>query len=176
MSVPGVGDLCSVIVHRVAGDAFIVACPPSLGRIIIVLDALDECGTRETRRGLLHTLFASHSRLSNMFRILIYSRDEPDIRAAASCRIDVDTQDVPINDETTTRYVELFFRQRLSRNLSSGWPGNEAIQRLTDLGGGLFIWASTTVRFIESGTQELRLKRVLDGSAHGAPHDRLDDL
>ena len=63
-----------------------------------------------------------------MFRILISSRDEPDIRAAASCRIDVDTQDVPIDDETTTRYVELFFRQRLSRNLSSGWPGNEAIQ------------------------------------------------
>ena len=61
VSVPGVGDLCSVIVHRVAGDAFIVACPPSLGRIIIVFDALGECGTRETRRGLLHTLFASHS-------------------------------------------------------------------------------------------------------------------
>ena len=47
---------------------------------------------------------------------------------------------------------------------------------MTDRAGGLFIWASTTANFIESGVPEERLNLVLDASWDGASHHRLDDL
>jgi hypothetical protein len=49
-------------------------------------------------------------------------------------------------------------------------------RRLVALSGGLFIWASTTVCFIESGFPEQRLRKVLDSSARCQSHDKLDNL
>jgi len=60
--------------------------------------------------------------------------------------------------------------------LPSGWPGDAIIQRLVDLAQGLFIWASTSIRFIESGHPQGRLKKVLDATAYGKPHRQLDKL
>ena len=153
------------------------------GPIVIVLDALDECGTAETRRGLLRTLSEGFARLPGMYRLLIASRDEPDINAALS-RLNVDVWDARIGDGSTSSDIKLLFQQRLANNadafvgrhLPSDWPGELVTQRLVDLSGGLFIWASTTIRFIESGFPDERLAKVLSASAHGPSHARLDDL
>lgn len=98
-----------------------------LGPIIIVLDALDECGTPDTRRNLIDTL-SGGTKLPGMFRLLISSRDEPDIRIALS-RPEVHVLDVPTNDESTAHDVGLFLRQRLSigRHQSPDWPGADVI-------------------------------------------------
>ena len=118
-----------------------------------------------------------------MFRLLIASRDEPDIRAALS-HLNVDVCDVPIGDDSTSHDIKLLFERRLASNapafvdrrLPSDWPGEPVIRQLVALSGGLFIWASTTIRFIESGFPGERLKKVLSASAHGPSHARLDDL
>ena len=153
------------------------------GPMIIVLDALDECGTPEARKKLLDALSTSLAKLPGMFQLLIASRDEPDIRVALS-RPGVVICDVLINNKTTTSDISLFFRQRLSshapafsaRGLPYDWPGDPVRQRLVTLSGGLFIWAATTIRFIESGLPEKRLERVLDSSARGQSYDRLGEL
>ena len=80
--------------------------------------------------------------------------------------------------------IELLFQRQLSSDsrafvgcgLPPDWPSAPVIQQLVSLSGGLFIWASTTIRFIECGLPEERLKKVLSASAHGPSYARLDDL
>ena len=154
-----------------------------LGPVIIILDALDECGTVETRRNLLDVLSSRLAKLPQIFRFLIASRDEPEIRVSMS-RLDIDEKDLLINNESTKLDLVRLFRRRLVSNapcfagnlLPSDWPGDENLRQLVDLAQGLFIWASTTIRFIESGPPEDRLKKVLDAKAHGEPHRKLDRL
>ena len=153
------------------------------GPIIIVLDALDECGTPESRKQLLITLSTGLPKLSKVVRILIASRDQPDIRAAL-LHLNPDVRDVPMANESTSLDIKLLFQTRLASNadafmgrrLQSDWPRAEVIQQLVTLSGGLFIWASTTIRFIEAGFPEERLKKVLGASSRGPSHARLDDL
>ena len=154
-----------------------------LGPIIIVLDALDECGTVETRQKLLDVLSVRLAKLPKMFRILIASRDEPEIRVSLS-RLDIDERDIQVNHESTKYDISRLFQRRLVSDapafggyrLPSGWPGDAIIKRLVDLAQGLFIWASTSIRFIESGHPQDRLKKVLDATAYGEPHRKLDKL
>ena len=56
-----------------------------LGPVVIVLDALNECGTAETRKELLHTLFDDLARLPSMFRLLISRQDSPWILTFLTC-------------------------------------------------------------------------------------------
>jgi len=155
----------------------------ALGPIIIILDALDECGTVETRRGLLDVLSVRLARLPKTFRLLIASRDEPEIRVSLS-RLDINERDIQADHESTKYDISRLFRRRLVSDASafggyrlpSSWPGDAIIERLVDLAQGIFIWASTSIRFIQSGHPQDRLKKVLDATAHGEPHRKLDKL
>ena len=154
-----------------------------LGPIIIILDALDECGTVEMRQKLLDVLSVRLAKLPKTFRLLIASRDEPEIRVSLS-RLGIDERDIQVNPESTKYDISRLFRRRLVSDapafggyrLPSGWPGDAIINRLVDLAQGLFIWASTSIRFIESGHPQDRLKKVLDVTAYGEPHRKLDKL
>ncbi|KAF8328341.1 uncharacterized protein EI90DRAFT_2926392, partial [Cantharellus anzutake] len=154
-----------------------------LAPIVIVLDALDECGTAGTRRNLLRTFSEGLARLPSMFRLLVASRDEPDIRAALS-HLDVDVRDAPIGDKSTLSDIKLLFQQQLASNadafktysLPPNWLTEPVIDKLVTLSGGLFIWASTTIRFIQSGFPEERLETVLSGSVHDPSDDGLNEL
>lgn len=154
-----------------------------LGPIVVILDALDECGTPETRKQLIGALSIRLARLPSNFRVLIASRDEPDIRISIS-RLPVKIMDVRIDDESTKCDILRLFQRHLVSDapafadygLPSEWPGGGVTRRLVDLSQGLFIWASTTIRFIESGFPQERLRKVLDASAHDEPHHRLDNL
>jgi len=153
------------------------------GPLILILDALDECGTSESRRQPLNTLLPGLAKLPKVVRVLIASRDEPDIHAALS-RLNPDTYDVPMGDRSTSLDIKLLFENRLASNINAStsghpppeWLGAEAIRRLVGLSGGLFIWASTTIRFIESGPCKDRLNKILSASAHRRSHAKLGDL
>jgi len=152
----------------------------SQGPAIIILDALDECGTAGSRSELLGTLLAGLTKLPTMFRVLIASRDEPDIRSALS-RLKVDIWDVPVGDESTFSDISQFLRQHSAKivshcethNLPPNWPGEQMIKRLVDLANGLFIWASTAIHLIESGNPEEMLEKVLDASVDDPSLDTL---
>ncbi|KAJ7481005.1 hypothetical protein FB451DRAFT_1447204, partial [Mycena latifolia] len=136
------------------------------GPILIILDALDECGDRQSRAPLLSLLVNDFPKLPGLFRVLITSRREPDIADTFKSRF------VEMNLETgpdipsSTRDVELFIRHELSRiqhnsSLSPLWPGEKDIQTLVKLSGGLFIWAATAIRFIDDYSPDDQLKSLI---------------
>ena len=157
------------------------AAPHSRGPIIIVLDALDECGDPVSRKNLLMLLTEELSKLPRVFRILITSRREPDIDAAFSDRANIVAVDLHSKDKSKTEDVALYFRHSMAAlprdGLASDWPGEENIQALVSCSEGLFIWASTAVRFIEDGyNPEQQLDILLNSRSHGKAKSALHTL
>ena len=151
--------------------------------IIIVIDGLDECGTEESRRGLLEVFSKHIQNLPPAFRVFVASRDESDIRSAFSPpRIHVEQVDLRTDDSVTADDIAEYFRQRLAStakrfNLASDWPGPDIITQLSQCAGGLFIWASTAVGFIEGGLlPEDQLPIVLNISTRGESLTNLHEL
>jgi hypothetical protein len=62
--------------------------------------------------------------------------------------------------------------------LDTCWPGKDVILQLTQIAGGLFIWAATACRFIQEGPfADERLQTLLEGSTSTtAPEEHLNEL
>jgi hypothetical protein len=150
--------------------------------VVIVIDGLDECGTGESREGLLEVFSKRIQGLSPLFRILVASRNEKDIRSAFSQpHFNVERVPLRTDDDTTARDITEFFRQRLASiardsELPPDWPGAGVIEQLTQCAGGLFIWASTAVGFIKGGLPDGRLRIILNTSTQGESLTKLDEL
>ena len=147
--------------------------------IVIIIDGLDECGTEKSRRGLFE-IFSKHlSTLPSMFRILIASRDEKDIRTAFS-QPNVERVPLHTDDDATAHDIAEYFRQGLTsigkNSELPDWPRPEDIEQLTRCAGGLFVWASTAVGFIEDGLPDKRLQILFDISVQGESLTKLDAL
>jgi hypothetical protein len=127
--------------------------PDTEGPVVLILDALDECGGVEDRKSLLSLLSSESVHLPSFVRILITSRDERDIRYALEGQSHVLTLELNLTSENNTNDTLQFFRIRMaeirsSLRLAHDWPGDSAIFALNKLAAGLFIWASTACRFI----------------------------
>ncbi|KAJ7327462.1 WD40 repeat-like protein [Mycena albidolilacea] len=131
------------------------------GPILLILDALDECGDPDSRAVLLSLLSVDFPKLPQLFRVLITSRRESDIvdyfgSGFTNMYLDPGAR-------STTEDVELFLRHELfqiqqRKRLSPTWPGEHSIQSLVDLSGGLFVWASTAIRFMNGYRPDERLE------------------
>ncbi|KAJ7611217.1 WD40-repeat-containing domain protein [Roridomyces roridus] len=133
------------------------------GPILILLDALDECGNADSHGPLLSLLADEFPKLPRVFRFLITSRRESDIVGRFKTRFEEISLD-PGNFSGDAD-IKVFFQHQMAqireqKNLDAAWPGEVSIQELVCLSGNLFIWASTATRFI----------------AHYHPQQRLDDL
>lgn len=140
----------------------------SEGPIIIVIDSLDECGDAATRADLLKVLRGGLAKLPSVFRFLVTSRDERDIHHLLSTP-NVVAKPLRLSDLAVNHDIALYLRHRLhelteeDHDLPSGWPGEEKLERLSKLAGGLFIWASTAVKFIIAGNyRDSQLRLLLD--------------
>ena len=161
-----------------------VAALPNHPPIIIIIDALDECGNEKSRKGLLEFLSRHIQNLPALFRILVASRDEKDIRSAFSRpNTNQFVKPVPlrIDDDATTHDIAEYFQYHLmsiatDSGLSSEWPGPGVVDQLTVHAGGLFIWASTAIGFIEDGLAEERLPIILNISKRGESLAKLHEL
>ncbi|KAJ7663435.1 hypothetical protein B0H17DRAFT_1211687 [Mycena rosella] len=147
------------------------------GPILIILDALDECGDVDSRATLLTLLSDEFQKLPGVFRLLIPSRRDSDI----VCEFNSSFAEMVLDTggPSTTQDVELFIRHELvsiqtRRSLISGWPVEDNIRALTHLSGGLFIWASTATRFMNGYRPEERLKILITQDRTLGFH--LDDL
>ena len=154
----------------------------SQGPIIIVLDALDECGDATSRKTLLKVLSTELMRLPLVFRVLITSRDEFDIHISLT-RPNVALKELDITNMAAAQDISAYFQYSLSElpleafQLPSDWPGDTIIQKLTQMAGGLFIWASTAVKFIEEGNRPQKsLDNLLCLSSYDDSQVRLDEL
>ncbi|TDL15087.1 WD40 repeat-like protein [Rickenella mellea] len=158
----------------------------------IVLDALDECKDNDTTSTILSALSLHVSGLSKL-KILVTSRPERRITTAfQSGNLHPITQRVVLH-ELHLGVVKADIKRYLKSNLAaiccyydlkSVWPSLEDIHRLVDLSFGLFIFAATTVKFIEDPnysdpTNQLACLlhgTIRDTEKSSSPYRHLDQL
>ncbi|KAJ7611219.1 WD40-repeat-containing domain protein [Roridomyces roridus] len=146
------------------------------GPILIIIDALDECGDAESRGALLSLLADEFPKLPCMFRFLITSRRESDIAGRFKTRL----QEISLNPGiiASTADIAVFFRHEMAqireqKNLDVAWSGEASIQALVRLSGDLFIWASTATKFIGRYRPQQRLVDLVSRKQHGFNLDEL---
>jgi hypothetical protein len=153
--------------------------------ILLILDALDECGNPKERRGLLAVLKHESRNLPSGIKILITSRDDLDICNAFEAQHHIRAQELDIASDINAGDVSLYISHRLSYiladnrylGLASDWPGEERTRLLAKHACGLFVWASTATAFIEDGHDpDERLDTVLGAQEASASKSALDEL
>ncbi|KAJ7108125.1 hypothetical protein C8R44DRAFT_884894 [Mycena epipterygia] len=142
------------------------------GPVIIILDALDECGDRDSRRGLVSLITEEFHKLPGAYRFLITSRPDSDIARRFHAQTRITPMQLDITTPSTKHDILAYIRHSLneiqrdhSESLGLTWPGEPTIEKLADYAGGLFIWASTAIKFIGEYDPGYRL-RVLFDSGH----------
>jgi hypothetical protein len=148
--------------------------------IVVILDALDDCGDAQSREALLQCLKdeIKSSSLPSWFKLLITSRPTHDIRLALH---DAHSLPIELSSESNKRDLHMYVEDRMldlvdmfDGDLSPGWPGRERVSKIEELAQGLFQWVHHLHKFIEVGTdQEERLDLVLSTDFHGGPTERL---
>jgi hypothetical protein len=159
------------------------------GRLpVVIIDALDECGGLEgprskTREWLLDTV-ARWSRLPPSFKLIITSRDEEDIRSTLLRlkHISLTLWTGSGHDQQTYRDIRAYLASQFERiaqkypSLSSDWPGSYIIDELTEKAAGLFIWATTMIRFVGQGDPEEQLASVQTHVGGGDLYDLYNNI
>ncbi|EJD04813.1 WD40 repeat-like protein [Fomitiporia mediterranea MF3/22] len=142
------------------------------GPVVIVLDALDECGEERTRCQLLESLQRGLPELPKNFRFLITSRKEPDIDHALSSRPDRILAAELEHDSVTCRDDVLQYLDQAMRNvfvlrrlpIPDNWQSR--MDDLASAAAGLFIWASTAVKLVDCDNPAPRLDKLVSKSQH----------
>ena len=141
----------------------ILAINKPLPRMVVVIDALDECSDEDLLVEVVRLLsdpFATARRLP--FRFLLTSRPEEHIRNAfarpttRSKTHSVALHDFPARDDIRA-YLELEFVNIRSdhevylREVSKPWPSPAVLEELVEKSEGLFIYVSTLVKYVGQG-------------------------
>jgi hypothetical protein len=165
--------------------------------LVIVIDALDECGLDMRGRpggDFLLALVPQLRSLSGRLKLLITSRNEvriqqmfSDLYATAQQQVmklhDLDA--TTVQSDIRKYLVQSFAFIREDRVLElprSLWPKEDDLCRLVELSGRLFIYAATAVRFVSSDHHSPadRLVQLLEQQKTDidseSPHDLLDEL
>jgi hypothetical protein len=128
------------------------------GRVLIIIDGLDECNDTRTQVELLRLIYnfcASHP--SSPIVWLIASRPEPHITSFFS-RPEVapayEKEGITVDSDEARADVERYLRHELteigkaSDFLGPQWPDEQDLWKLASAAGGLFAYAHTAVRYI----------------------------
>ena len=161
-------------------DPISKAAVSMVGRVVIVIDALDETGVEASRSHILSVLASAQvAQLPSSYRVLIASRPLPDILEAL--------QDVPhitsksmddISIASAEHDVHLYVSTQLGRKLMDRFT-IEQISRLVQLADGLFEWARLACEFIKShkgGFTAMERYEALVSVSPGAGKGLLDEM
>lgn len=152
--------------------------------IVLVLDALDECGTPDKRELLLEILAEQSAHLPVWVRVIVTSRSEHDICCAFEERDHVLEHKLDITTTANICDISSFLSYRMARirsktrglKVPSSWPTEDDILRLTERASGLFVWASTALKFIDGYDPRKRMDVVLRGDTGSGAEGALDVL
>jgi len=186
--VDGLGDIPSTPLHY---QFLRLLCADALQSIIwdgdpivLVIDALDECGSSEDRKSLLDALSDGLSKLPPFIRIIIASRPEADIlrvlkhhKLVLPYELNIDTKE---NKDDIQKYLEVHLgRIREVWHCEATWPGADAINILTKNSMGLMIWVETACLYLNRHLPQNYLPELLGQSTimtTSTPFERLDNL
>ncbi|PVF92763.1 FabD/lysophospholipase-like protein [Serendipita vermifera] len=148
--------------------------------LVVVVDALDECGglegsRSEHRRSLMQGI-KTWSNLPGTFKLVVTSRSEIDIeqtfKATNHLLIDImagnSATSESINDVHS--FLKYQFQQIVVQNPELGphWPGPAIMEELVDKAAGLFIWAKTVIRIIHHGEPNEQLELIREKTVAGS--------
>jgi hypothetical protein len=122
-----------------------------VGPILIIIDALDECGTSRSRREILVFLTKHSSHLPVNFRIVVTSRPEQDIMRAVKENVQlVEVLDLQRQQDQARQDVDLYIHDRLKQEAEEfgGQLNDLAYSKLSMMADGLFQWAFTACKFM----------------------------
>ncbi|KAJ7478173.1 hypothetical protein FB451DRAFT_1131521 [Mycena latifolia] len=128
---------------------------------VIILDGLDECADHKVQQQILRLFINAICNHHLPIRLLIASRPEPHIReilereeSSAICN-----HYLLSVDNSARQDIRIYFQDEFSRiynenmaqgvNLGPMWPAPEAVDHLVHKSSGIFIYATTVIRFIE---------------------------
>lgn len=153
--------------------------------LVVVLDALDECGNFKTRHNLLEVISQESVRLRKVLRIIITSRPAIDIKKYLSTVPHVLSRELDITSDDNVDDVMAYLRNRMSiiqhdnsyLSLPLDWPGEVRLSELSARASGLFIWAAVACNFIEDGHYPAeRLDILLRPDVASEAESALDEL
>ena len=128
---------------------------------IIVIDALDECIDNEPSSAILSVLGQFINQLP-LVKFFITGRPEPRIRTGFRLPLLQPITQIfllhGVDSTNVNKDIQLYLTEKLTKiakqrsnlDLPNLWPHDGEIEALTEKSSGLFIFASTMVRFIES--------------------------
>jgi hypothetical protein len=161
--------------------SMLVAKKP-LSPLVLVVDALDECGPEAEVRAILQFLAEARCLSGIRLRVLMMSRPETPIRFGFRDIPRPEYQDFilhNISQSVIGHDLTVFLNHELAilrRNYGfpSDWPGEQTTALLVQKAGGLFIWAATACRFVSEGRQfaKGRLSLILQGDTSGMPTEK----
>ncbi|KAF9060135.1 WD40-repeat-containing domain protein [Rhodocollybia butyracea] len=126
------------------------------GPIVIVLDALDECGNADTRRTLVSLISDEFPKLPPAVRFFITSRPDSDIASKFENQPKIAKHLLDITLPSSLVDICIYLNDEMRKirqhhsawNLSLTWPGESNMGALTKHSSGLFIWASTATKYL----------------------------
>lgn len=137
-------------------------------RLVIIIDAIDESGTVEEREALVELLSRTTKHLPfSTVRIIVSSREDMDIRSAFLQYPHIRAYELSLTSSLINDDIASYFRHHLRSigsqhsRLGANWPGDESIKALTERASGLFVWASTAIKFINGHDPRRRLAALL---------------
>ena len=112
-----------------------LATLPMQGPIVIIIDALDECGDPTSWRSLLRLLADELGKLPAAFCFLITSREELDIKTSLANQPNIIKQELSITMDSNTNDVSMFLHSEMGtirnyHDLAGDWPGEAKIHDL----------------------------------------------
>ena len=150
---------------------------------VIVIDALDECIDVEPASAILSVL-GQFVKALPFVKFFITGRPEPRIRSGFRLHLPGPLTQIFLLHEVKSidvnKDIQLYLTQRFTTiaqgrsdvDLPNPWPSEEDIDNLTAKSSGLFIFAATIVRFVQSDHHEPneRLKLILSKTS-GTDHE-----
>lgn len=144
---------------------------------VIIIDALDECVDDKSTSAILDLLSQHATRLPELkVKFFITSRPESHIRSGFRLRPLEELTGVmvihKVAAESINHDIRLFLNHNFLRiassrsdfNVSEVWPRPEEVETLVIASAGLFIFASTIIKFLDNarGDPKIRLREVFD--------------
>ena len=160
---------------------------------VIVIDALDECKDEEPSSAILSVLARFVEQIPKV-KFFITGRPEPRIRTGFRLPILMDSTSVfvlhDVHPTLINSDIRLFLKHELSelaaRRRLGRWPSDEHIDLLCRRAAGLFVYAVSTVKFLDSNLHlpERRLDVIVkvpectapEGKTRFSPNTTLDSL
>jgi len=135
------------------------SAPTQSIQLVVVIDALDECDSMQDIQLILQLIAEAKDLDTVRIKIFLTSRPEIPIfdgfrQLSGEAYQDFILHSIPL--DTVNRDISTFFQQKLSplkakHGQGTSWPNEQIIAQLVEKAAGLFIYAATTLRFIQGG-------------------------